>query len=91
MLKKNYGLILFIRKTDFCLCEDKGADQLCSICEADQRLCLRYRDILQFLYFLDPKFPACSHLLCFKYSTARFVGLVLKRQCCFSHDMALRF
>ena len=30
------------RKPDFCLCENKGADQLRSNCEADQRLCFRY-------------------------------------------------
>ena len=29
---------------DFCLCEYKGADQLCSNCTADQRLCFRYID-----------------------------------------------
>ena len=33
-----------MRKTDFCLCENKGADQLRSNCEADQRLCFRYTD-----------------------------------------------
>ena len=32
------------RKPDFCLCENKGADQLRSNCEADQRLCFRYTD-----------------------------------------------
>ena len=26
-------------KPDFCLCENKGADQFLSNCEADQRLC----------------------------------------------------
>ena len=31
-------------KPDFCLCENKGADQLRSNCEADQRLCFRYTD-----------------------------------------------
>ena len=31
-----------MRKLDFCLCENKGADQLCSNCTADQRLCFRY-------------------------------------------------
>ena len=31
-----------VRKPDFCLCENKGADQLRSNCEADQRLCFRY-------------------------------------------------
>ena len=33
-----------MRKLDFCLCENKGADQLHSYCEADQRLCFRYTD-----------------------------------------------
>ena len=33
-----------MRKPDFCLCKNKGADQLRSNCEADQRLCFRYTD-----------------------------------------------
>ena len=33
-----------MRKPDFCLCENKGADQLRSSCKADQRLCFRYMD-----------------------------------------------
>ena len=33
-----------VRKLDFCLCENKGADQLRSNCEADERLCFRYMD-----------------------------------------------
>ena len=33
-----------VRKPDFCLCENKGADQLRSNCEADQRLCFRHSD-----------------------------------------------
>ena len=32
-----------MRKTAFCICENKGADQLHSNCEADQRLCFRYK------------------------------------------------
>ena len=31
-------------KTGYFLCENKGADQLRSNCEADQRLCFRYTD-----------------------------------------------
>ena len=30
--------------TVFCLCENKGADQLCSKCTADQLLCFHYRN-----------------------------------------------
>ena len=29
-----------IRKPTVCICENKGADQLCSNCTADQHLCL---------------------------------------------------
>ena len=31
-----------LRKPDFCICEDKDADQLRGDREADQRLCFRY-------------------------------------------------
>ena len=33
-----------VRKPDFCLCENKDADQLRGNREADQRLCFRYID-----------------------------------------------
>ena len=33
-----------MRKSDCCLSENKGADQLRSHCEADQHLCFRYSD-----------------------------------------------
>ena len=33
-----------MRKTAFCICENKGADQLRSNCTADQRLCFHYKD-----------------------------------------------
>ena len=33
-----------VRKPDFCLGENKGADQLRSNCDADQRLCFCYTD-----------------------------------------------
>ena len=35
---------LVMRKPDFCICENKGADQLCGDRTADQRLCFRYID-----------------------------------------------
>ena len=31
-------------KPTICICENKGADQLRSNCEADQHLCFRYTD-----------------------------------------------
>ena len=49
MVQKSFAMCLvylsrIVRKPDFCLCENKGADQLRSNCEADQRLCFRYSD-----------------------------------------------
>ena len=41
-----------MRKPDFCLGENKGADQLRSNCEADQRLCFRYSDSIIPLLFI---------------------------------------
>ena len=33
-----------MRKPDFCICENKAADQLCGNRTTDQRLCFRYMD-----------------------------------------------
>ena len=33
-----------VRKPDFCICEDKDADQLCGNRTTDQRLCFHYTD-----------------------------------------------
>ena len=49
-----------MRKTDFCICENKDADQLHDNCEADQRLSLRYMDSTIPLF---PNFQASSHLV----------------------------
>ena len=46
-----------------CMCKNKGADQLRSNCEGDQRLCFATR-IVQFLSFLNLKFSASWHRLC---------------------------
>ena len=45
-------------KPTICINENKGADQLRSNCEADQRLCFRYSDST-----IPPKFQASSLLL----------------------------
>ena len=39
-----FSLSLVMRKPDFCICENKDADQLRGNREADQRLCFRYTD-----------------------------------------------
>ena len=49
-----------MRKSDFYLCETKGADQIRVDCiaEAGQRLCFRYTDIAMPKTYLYPKFQA---------------------------------
>ena len=51
-----------MRKPAFCICENKGADQLCGNRTADQRLCFRCIRTEQSLFFLYPKFRASSNL-----------------------------
>ena len=52
-----------MKKPVFCICENKGTDQLRGNHAADQRLCFPYIDIVQFVYRQRPKFKASSHLL----------------------------
>ena len=51
-----------MRKPAFCICENKGADQLRGNREADQRLCFRYIDST-IPQFLNTKVQASSHLV----------------------------
>ena len=61
-----------MRKTDFCLCENKGADQLRGNREADQRLCFRYTDsIFSLLLISEMNFKL---LACFCDCTDQFVS-----------------
>ena len=60
-LKPHFYMSLVVRNPAFCICRITGADQLCSNCTADQRLCFCY--MVQSLYFLNPKFQASSDLL----------------------------
>ena len=52
-----------MRKPTFCICENKDAVQLRGNREADQRLFIFATQIVQSLYFLNPKFQDSSHLL----------------------------
>ena len=57
-----------VRKPAFCICKNKDADQLRGNCEADLTAKLISAfvfaiRIIQFLYYLNPKFQASSHLL----------------------------
>ena len=44
LLVTQHNMSRIMRKPDFCLGENKGADQLRGNREADQRLCFRYSD-----------------------------------------------
>ena len=62
-IKRNHKMSHLMRKPTICICENKGADQLRGNREADHSFVFATR-IVQFLYFLNPKFPVSSHLLC---------------------------
>ena len=83
-----YYMSLFMRKPDFCICENKNADQLRGNRKADQRLCFPTRTV-QSLYLLNPKFQASSYLL-WLYSPV-CVGTGRKPERWFSHDVAHMF
>ena len=73
-------------KPTICIGENKGADQLRSNCEADQRQFVFATRIVQFLFHLNPKFQASSSFLCLYRSVC--VGPVRKLHCWFSHEAA---
>ena len=80
-----------MRKPTICISENKDADQLCSYisCVVTAQLISAFvfaTWTVQFLYFLNPKFQAYSHLLCLYRPV--YVGPVWKPQCWFSHKMA---
>ena len=76
-------------KQTICLGENKGADQLRSAVTAKLISAFVFATrIVQFLYFINPNFPASSHLLCL-YSLV-CVGPVRKPHCWFSHEVAQR-
>ena len=74
-------------KTGFYLCENKGANQLLSNCEADPCLCFRYTDST---IALLPKSELSSLILgTFCIYSGRFVSdLVVNPEDLFSRDMA---
>ena len=72
-------------KPTICICENKGADQLRGNREADHAFVFTTR-IVQFLFYLTPKFQASSLLLCLYRPVC--VGPVRKPHCWFSHEAA---
>ena len=57
-------LSLVMRKPAFCICENKDADQLVASVTAQLISTFVFtKRIVQFLYYLNPKYQASSHLL----------------------------
>ena len=84
--KMNSHMSLVMRKPDFCICDNKDADQLHGNREADQRLCFRYTDSTTPLL---PKSEIFKPLAIFCDCTARFVwDLVGNPEDRCSHDEA---
>ena len=73
-----------MRKPAFCLCENKGADQLRGNHEADQRLCFRY---IYSTIPLLPKSGSASNNLLWLYNPV-CVRPGLKNKDSFSRDIA---
>ena len=78
-------------KSAFCICENKDADQLCSNCTTDQRLCFATQ-IELFRYFLNPKFPASSYLCWYSLVVSDLVGNPEDRfSCVVAHVLSYSF
>ena len=93
---EEFHLSRIVRKLDFCLCENKGADQLRGNREADQRLCFRYRDST-FPPLLIPKFSrfwvssvTVQAGLCWTWSETQIVGFLMHRLISYMYLSALR-
>ena len=83
--KINVRRDLTMRKPTICICENKDADQL----RGNVKLISTFvfaTHIVHFLFFLNTKFQASSHLLCL-YSLV-CVGSIQKPHCWFSHEAA---
>ena len=80
---KRYYMSHVMRKPAFCICENKDTDQLRSYCIS---AFVFTTQIVEFLFFLNLKFPAYNHLL-WLYSPV-CVGPIRKPKDRFSHVVA---
>ena len=82
-----------MRKPDFCICENKDADQLRGYREADQRLCFRYMDSTIPLLSkyeitnLSPSSVAVQPGLCWTWSETPKTGFLTTRLICIAIDL----
>ena len=77
-------------KPTICIGENKDADQLCGNREADTTKLISAfvfsTQIVQFLFYLNPKFQTSSSFLCLYRLVC--IGPVRKPHCWFSHEVA---
>ena len=79
-------------KLDFCICENKDTDQLCSNCTADQRLCFSYTDNTIFLLLKSRNFKILAFFCdCTGQFVSDLVGNTKYRFSDFSHNTALTY
>ena len=64
-----------MRTPDFCICENKDADQLCGNHASDQRLCFHYIDTCTGLPHYNAIFWVHGKRLCYKYVIMRLATL----------------
>ena len=90
-------LSLVMRKSAFCICENKDAEQLRGNHEADQRLCFRYIDStipLLLKYEISSFLPSCVVVqpnLCRTWSdTPKTNFLTTRLNCCACADQGFR-
>ena len=75
-----------VRKPTICICENKDADQLRGYSAKLISAFVFAKGIVQFLFYLNPKFQASSSFLCLYGLVC--VGPVRKPHCWFSHEAA---
>ena len=74
-----------VRNPAFCICENRGTDQLRSNCMLISAFVFATK-IVQSLFFFNPKLQVASQVLCLYNSIC--VGPGWKHQCRFSHGTA---
>ena len=63
-----------MRKPAFCICENKGANQLRSNCAADLRLCFHYIDFFYLIKCFTSTINSGGHVGTVSYLTTLFLG-----------------
>ena len=80
-----------MKKPAICISENKGADQLCGNCEADQRLCFCYTDsripllLKSKISSYKPFSVTVQAGLCRTWSETQIVGFLMQRLKMFAH------